>query len=264
MEIFKKALNDVKKIFTDFMKHMENFSIKEFYKRIKNFSIESFKYIRKNNLSKRTVMLIISVILVVSVCFSAVYAWFFDKSSARANISGEVLNFDFRINGSYKGEMLITAGDAISADKFIYTVEPKTGMFPGQKIEANIILSNLYSDLSADYKIIVKSCHVPEDCIMYLRDSSGKGYGRWTFKPGDEVYPTSKLSAGSKNVLTLTLEWPRDYKKYIEGSTIYTPYKSTDEKNAADMAFLESCRGNNGAIIKNFSVVLEVQAEQVE
>ncbi len=229
---------------------------------------------RKVNITKTTVLLAIAIILAVSVCFSAVYAWFYTSTDANANIDGKVLNFYFTTNGTFNENITITEGDGY----LTYEKDPKTGMFPGQKMNVKLVLSNEASNVDAIYKISVKgeeNDKYPPDCLLYIKNAEGEGYERWTFVPDTVIYPTESntdkysadgtyafLKAGEKKELMLTVEWPLEYGDIPEGVTGI--YADEDEKNSGDMNFLLSCKDAEGNITERFSLTLRISAEQVK
>lgn len=223
---------------------------------------------KKVNVTKPAIVLIISVILAVSVCFCAVYAWFLENSTAKATISGEVLSFYFTANGKFNEQVTFSEAE----NNFTYEKSPN-GMFPGQKIMATLTLSNENSNVDAIYKISIKNSnenHYPKDCLITVKSvDNDEGYSRNTFSQSEIVYPVSSntdkyqsdpsyalLRAGQKKVIKVTIEWPFSYGDIPSGAS---EYKNADQKNAGDMDFMSLSKENS----KTFALVLDVVAEQI-
>lgn len=224
--------------------------------------------LRKVKITKATILLIVSFMIAISVCFSTVYAWFLHSTKAGASISGKVVDFRFTTNGKFQEKVEITAGETIGNQTFTYKYPEVNGMFPGQAITAKLYLSNKESDLGARYKIFYKDSNTdafPKDCLLEVKDSNNSTVlAPALISSVNQIYPGNgeyrELEAGASEELTLILTWPREYEDIPSGITV-PGYTDATAKNAGDMEYLKSCRAHkNGE--KDFSVTFEVVAEQ--
>ena len=253
--VYNISLNAVKNIYS-----IVSNTTKNFFRKIPKFPYKKY-------LTKRNVMLLVSVILAISVCSSAVRAWFLESSSAKANVSADVYNFNFTTNGKFNQDIVFLADGTEGYNKFVYKVDPNEGMFPGQVIETKFILANKGSTWDAKYKITVDSMNIPKDCYIELKDSNDKGFDPWIISNKPRVYPTeddyARLNVDQTNELTLTITWPRDYSDYADVLSSTNIYANEDEKNAGDVAFLKSCKDTDGTINKDFWIIFKIEAEQI-
>ena len=254
--------------------------------------------LKKGNIVKSTILLIILVILAISVCFSEVYAWFYEASTANAIISGDVGSFYFTTNGKFEGNIELTPGaPGTEAGEHYFTYENGAipYMYPGQTAKVKLILSNENSNVPVNFKIRIKSSgnHLPKDCILTVIDE-GKEYVHLISeleKTGEIIYPPAtqdalagservkKLAAGATQEVLVYITWPKSEPgKGILASNDYYPYKDNtgnyddNAKNAGDIQFMrESClkKDENGSWIvqdetprKQFKVIFEITAEQ--
>ncbi len=237
---------------------------------------------QKSNMIKPTVLLVVSVILVISVCFSSAHAWFLKQASSKADITGETVRFYFTTNGKFNQDITLTPTDGASADNthFRYVNEPKSGMFPGQQIRVALNLSNKNSDLDAIYKVSIKDIvNLPPDCYIKAEWKSVNKAVYRTYLNGDKVlFPSEAteehylyaddtayayLPAGQSQQLTFTIAWMyslQDIDSTIRNDCVY---KSDEEKNAGDMAYLTANQDENGNMVNNFSLKFNIYAEQV-
>ena len=253
--------------------------------------------LKKGNIVKSTILLIILVILAISVCFSEVYAWFYEASTANAIISGDVGSFYFTTNGKFEGNIVLTPG-ALGTEAgehyFTYQKGDIPYMYPGQTAKVKLILSNENSNVPVNFKIRIKSSgnHRPKDCILTVIDE-GKEYVHLISEletTGEIIYPPAtqdalagservkELAAGDKQEVHVHITWPESQP---EGGILAWndyPYKDNtgnyddNAKNAGDIQFMQdSCliKGENGSWIvqdktqrKQFKVIFEITAEQ--
>ncbi len=226
------------------------------------------------NMKKTTILLVLSVILVITVCFSAAYAWFFENTSAKANVSGEVLSFYFTANGKFNEEIVLSAGDTSDNANFKYLHQPN-GFYPGQEIQIKLTLSNKLSNLDAIYKITAKDINnKPVDCVLEVRDSNTVYYEMGNFENGSSVYPTTVstdrysaddsfafMQVGQQKELIITIKWPYDYADIPAG--LDCDYTDDESKNAGDLEYLSQRQDSTGKVTDHFSIKLDVYAEQV-
>ncbi len=226
---------------------------------------------RKLNSSKTALLLVVAVILAVSVCFSAVYAWFYTNSFANATVSAKVLNFNFTANSTFNQDLSFT--DETGNSLFVYTAKPD-GMFPGQTATATLELSNTQSNLDARYKLTFNAtdANFPEDTILTITDVTDEAKEVVYYKgclgnltDGDSVLPGSNdadndgyiiLATGKTQKFEIEFYWPysyEDFPSHVNGN----PFNSADEKNAAD---LEYYKDNTS---KSFKVSFKLDAEQL-
>ena len=254
--------------------------------------------LKKGNIVKSTILLIILVILAISVCFSEVYAWFYEASTANAIISGDVGSFYFTTNGKFEGNIELTPGEPgteAGEHNFTYQKGDIPYMYPGQTAKVKLILSNKNSNVPVNFKIRIKSSdnHLPKDCILTVIDK-GNEYvhliselettGEIIYPPATQDAPADservkKLAVGATQEVHVHITWPES--KPGDGILAMNdyPYKDVitgnyddNAKNAGDIRFMqESCliKDENGSWIvqdktqrKKFKVIFEITAEQ--
>lgn len=253
--------------------------------------------LKKGNIVKSTILLIILVILAISVCFSEVYAWFYEASTANAIISGDVGSFYFTTNGKFEGNIVLTPvapGTEAGEHNFTYENGAIPYMYPGQTAIVKLILSNENSNVPVNFKIRIKSSgnHLPKDCILTVIDE-GNEYVHLISKletTREIIYPPAtqdapadservkELAVGEKQEVLVHITWPKSEPgKGILARNDY-PYKDKtgnyddNAKNAGDIQFMrESCliKDENDSWIvqdetqrKQFKVIFEITAEQ--
>ena len=253
--------------------------------------------LKKGNIVKSTILLIILVILAISVCFSEVYAWFYEASTANAIISGDVGSFYFTTNGKFEGNIELTPGaqgTEAGEHNFTYQNGDIPYMYPGQTAKVKLILSNENSNVPVNFKIRIKSSgnHLPKDCILTVIDE-GYEYVHLISEletTREIIYPPAtldapvgrervkKLAEGARQEVLVYITWPKS--KPGEGILAKNdyPYKDNtgnyddNDKNAGDIQFMQdSCliKNENGSWIvqdetqrKQFKVIFEITAEQ--
>lgn len=227
---------------------------------------------KKSHIARSTVLLVILLVLAITVCFSEVYAWFYESTTAKANVSAGVLSFYFTTNGEFNKDVTITE----TSPSVTFSKTELKGMCPGQTMTVKLTLSNEGSNVGAMYQIKLKpeSSRYPQDCLITVKNSANQGYNRNFVKQANGlVYPVAGsntdiysedttyayLAAGDSTQVTLTIEWPMDYED-IPPTDRPTGFSYIDDttKNEGDLAFMQESNAENP-----FKLVFEVTAQQV-
>ncbi len=244
---------------------------------------------KKTNIKKATILLVIVILLATTVCVSGVYAWFTQSGKADAEISGEILYFDFKVNDSYDEKIILTdSGDNPNVEYEKVNTDGEVtypeGMFPGQTMKFNLKLSNVSSDVDAICRIRIKELtdFCPDDLVITVKNNTDNEVfasyitGRSVVYPvpgsNSNIYtkidPDTKekeyfaiLPAGQTREFSVELYWPYEFGEMETIGLSNSPYSDASEKNKGDIDYMRKSRNDDGS--RNpFRLTLEVYAEQ--
>lgn len=165
---------------------------------------------------KSLVLLIVSLLLTISVCCAASFAWFYQNTTSTATASMQVVKFDFNTNGEFNGTV---------------DLSPGVPMYPGQSFSIPLIFTNGSAGNVTDavYSLFVEETSaLPSNMIWKFGTSStGTGSADVTdiINNKQSLISNAFMASGGKATFYLYGEWV---------------YKDTEADNNADLEFQKS------------------------